>query len=173
MRSKWLSLMSVVLVLIVSIAACGPSATEAPPAAEPTEAPAAEEPTEEPAEEEAEEPAGETVEIRWFIGLGAGGNPEEIEVETAFVDIGDKRNGLRKVDMYGFVVRYFLIEGIRVLHRAIFHTCRAAGALVLQDVARLFGQGDREIPGLPFHAVNFRECQNLYVWMPADLDQFR
>jgi len=100
MRSKWLSLMSVVLVLIVSIAACGPSATEAPPAAEPTEAPAAEEPTEEPAEEEAEEPAGETVEIRWFIGLGAGGNPEEIEVETAFVEDFNAKYG----DQYTLVM---------------------------------------------------------------------
>jgi multiple sugar transport system substrate-binding protein len=54
-----------------------------------TEEPAEEEPAEEePAEEEPaeEEPAGEATEIRWFIGLGAGGNPEEVEKEEAFVE---------------------------------------------------------------------------------------
>jgi multiple sugar transport system substrate-binding protein len=105
--------MSVLLLLVVSISACGPSATEAPPAAEPTEAPAAEEPAEEPAEEEAEEPAeeeaeapaeeepaGEAVEIRWFIGLGAGGNPEEIAREEAFVEEFNAKYG----DQYKLVM---------------------------------------------------------------------
>jgi multiple sugar transport system substrate-binding protein len=96
------------LLLSILLAACGPAATEAPAVVEPTEAPAAEEPTEAPAAEEpveepteapaAEEPmAGEATEIRWFIGLGAGGNPEEIEREEAFVEkfnakYGDKYN---------------------------------------------------------------------------------
>jgi multiple sugar transport system substrate-binding protein len=96
--------MSVLLVLVLSIAACGPTATEAPPAEEPTEAPAAEEPTEAPAEEPteapAEEPAGEGVEIRWFIGLGAGGNPEEMEKEEAFVEEFNAKYG----DQYTLVM---------------------------------------------------------------------
>ena len=75
--------------------------------------------------------------------------------------------------MYGLVVRNFLVKGIRVLDRTIFYTCRTAGALVLDDVAGFLGQGDREISCLPLYTVNFRKCQNLYVWMPADLDQFR
>ena len=75
--------------------------------------------------------------------------------------------------MYGLVVRYFLVKGVRILYRAIFYTCRTAGALFLDDVSGFLGQGDREIPCLPLYAVNFGKCQNLNVWMPADLDQFR
>jgi multiple sugar transport system substrate-binding protein len=59
----------------------------------PTEETVVEEPVEEEVTEEevvAEEPAEEApegaIEIRWFIGLGAGGNPEEIEREEAFVE---------------------------------------------------------------------------------------
>jgi multiple sugar transport system substrate-binding protein len=74
--------MSVILVLVLSIAACGPGATEAPPAEEPTEAPA-EEPTEEPTEEPV--PA-EKVQIRWFVGLGTGGQPEHIEAQNQVVE---------------------------------------------------------------------------------------
>ena len=90
MKKTSILFVSLMVVLSLMMSACGPTATEAPPAAEPTEAPAAEEPTEAPAEEPTEapaeeEPAGEAVEIRWFIGLGAGGNPEEIEKEEAFV----------------------------------------------------------------------------------------
>jgi multiple sugar transport system substrate-binding protein len=104
MTYKRFSLISLLLVLVLLVAACGPTATEAPPAAEPTEAPAAEEPTEAPAEEPteapAEEPAGEAVEIRWFIGLGAGGNPEEIEKEEAFVEEFNAKYG----DQYTLVM---------------------------------------------------------------------
>ena len=73
------------------MAACGGGAAPEQPAAEQpaAEEPAAEEPAaEEPAAEEpaAEEPAADAVEIRWYIGLGAGGNPEEQEKEKAFVE---------------------------------------------------------------------------------------
>jgi multiple sugar transport system substrate-binding protein len=50
---------------------------------------------EEPTEEPEEEPAAEAVEIRWFIGLGAGGNPEEIEKEEAFVEEFNAKYGDR------------------------------------------------------------------------------
>ena len=110
MRYKWFSLMTVILVLVLAIAACGPTATEAPPAVEPTEPPAVEEPTEQPAEapteEPAEEPAGEAVEVRWFIGLGAGGNPEEIEKEEAFVEEFNAKYG----DQYKLVMDLSLIH---------------------------------------------------------------
>jgi multiple sugar transport system substrate-binding protein len=55
--------------------------------AAPTEAPAEEAaPTEAPAEEApAEEAAGDRVVIDWFVGLGTGGNAEQIEAEDAVV----------------------------------------------------------------------------------------
>jgi len=84
MRNTWFRLMSVLIVAVLLLSACG-TPTEAPATEEPME----EEPMEEePAEEEpaAEEPAGDVTEIRWFIGLGAGGNPEEQEKENAFVE---------------------------------------------------------------------------------------
>jgi multiple sugar transport system substrate-binding protein len=101
MKSKWFGLMSVLLVAVLLIAACGatpepaPEPTEVAAAPEPTEAEAAPEPTEaeEPTTAPAEEPAGDAVEIRWFIGLGAGGNPEEVEKEEAFVEAFNAKYG--------------------------------------------------------------------------------
>ena len=75
--------------------------------------------------------------------------------------------------MDGFIVRYFLIKLIRVFHRAVFYTGGTSRASILYNVSRLLGQGDLKVSCLPFHTVNFSKCQNLYVWMPADLDQFR
>ena len=46
-------------------------------------------------------------------------------------------------------------------------------AFILNDIAGLLFQGDFEIALLTFNRFNFRKRQNLYVWMPADLDQFR
>jgi multiple sugar transport system substrate-binding protein len=104
MNSKWFRLTSVLLVAILLISACG-AATE--PAAQPTEAPepteaaAAPEPTEaEEATAAPEAPPGEAVEVRWFIGLGAGGNPEEIEKEEAFVEAFNAKYG----DQYKLVM---------------------------------------------------------------------
>lgn len=109
MSKKHLTLVVSVLVLLsMLLAACGGGAAEPTPAPAPavaTEAPAApapaaEQPTAAPAAEAPAAPApaaGGPVTIRWFIGLGAGGNPEEIEKETAFVEAfnakyGDKYN---------------------------------------------------------------------------------
>jgi hypothetical protein len=64
------------------------------------------------------------------------------EVKTALVNIGNQRDGLRKIDMHGLVVGYILIEPIRVFDRAVLDACCTARALFLDDVARLFGQGD-------------------------------
>ncbi|MBN1259687.1 MAG: sugar ABC transporter substrate-binding protein, partial [Anaerolineae bacterium] len=91
MRKSLMSLFAMLLVVSIFFTACGGSAPTAEPNVEEpaateevveTEAPA----TEEPAEELAEEPASDAIEIRWFIGLGAGSNPEEIEREEAFVE---------------------------------------------------------------------------------------
>jgi hypothetical protein len=57
--------------------------------------------------------------------------------------------------MHGLVVGYILIEPIRVFDRAVLDACGTARALVLDDVARLFGQGDRKVAGVPFHTIDF------------------
>jgi hypothetical protein len=53
------------------------------------------------------------------------------QVNTAFVDIRDEGNGLSEVDMDGLILRYLLIELIRVFDRAVFDAGRTARALVL------------------------------------------
>ncbi len=92
---KKMSILLVSLLVVVSLlmSACGPAPTEAPPAEEPTEAPAVEEPTEAPAVEEPteepveeEEPAAEAVEIRWFVGLGAGSDEPTFAAQEAVVE---------------------------------------------------------------------------------------
>lgn len=107
------SLIALVVVLALALAACGGQAPSTPPAAEATTAPAAEAPaateapaaeapaaTEAPAPTEAAPPtatpvavntfdeaaaAGRTV-VRWFVGLGAGGQPEQIAAQEAAVE---------------------------------------------------------------------------------------
>jgi hypothetical protein len=75
--------------------------------------------------------------------------------------------------MHGLVVGDVLVEAIGILHRAILHAGGAAGALVFDDVARLFGQRDRKVARLSVDTVDFGVGENFDVWMPADLDQFR
>ncbi len=97
-KSKLAVLFTLFMVVGLMLAACGgaepapaaeaPAAVEAPAAA--TEAPAAEAPAAEApaptAAPAAEAPAmGDAAKVRWFVGLGAGGNPEEIAKEEAFV----------------------------------------------------------------------------------------
>jgi hypothetical protein len=74
--------------------------------------------------------------------------------------------------MDGFILGYFLIKHIRVFNRAVFNTGGAACAIVFDNVSGFPGQGDLEIPCFAFYTVNFRMGKNLYIWMPADLDQF-
>ena len=94
------------------------------------------------------------------------------QVNTAFINIGDQGNCLGKVDMDGFIRRYFLIELIRILDRAVFCTGRTTRTFVLNNVSGLLGQGYIKVSCFPFDTVNFSIRQNLYVWVPADLDQF-
>lgn len=90
---KKITLLTILFVLLsTALTACGGAATEASAA----EAPAAEEPAagepvaEEPAAEEpvAEEPEvpGEKVQVRWFVGLGAGSDDGTFEPQMAFVE---------------------------------------------------------------------------------------
>ena len=94
------------------------------------------------------------------------------KVKTAFIDISDKGNGLSEIDMDGFILRYFLIKLIRVFDRAIFYTGRTTRAFVLQNISGLFNQGYLEVSCFPLYTVNFSIGQDLYIGMPADLDQF-
>ena len=94
------------------------------------------------------------------------------KVKTAFIDIRDQGNGLSEVDMDGFILRYFLIKLIRVFDRAVFHAGRTTRAFALYNISGLFNQRDLEVSRFPFDTVNFSIRQDLYVGMPADLDQF-
>jgi multiple sugar transport system substrate-binding protein len=79
---KFMYILTALVVLSMVLTACGAPATSAP-----AEEPAVEEAPATEAAAEAESPSTEgPIEIRWFIGLGAGGNPEEVEKEQAFVD---------------------------------------------------------------------------------------
>ncbi|MBN8655223.1 MAG: extracellular solute-binding protein [Anaerolineae bacterium] len=81
MKKNLLVLLSLLVIASMMLAACATPAAEEPAAEEP----AAEEPaaTEEPA---AEEPAsGDKVQIRWFVGLGTGTNPEQVAAQEEVV----------------------------------------------------------------------------------------
>jgi hypothetical protein len=65
-----------------------------------------------------------------------------------------------------------LIVWIRDLDRAVLYTGSTARAFVFYNVPGLFIQGDLEISCFPFYTVNFSIGQDLYIGMPADLDQF-
>jgi hypothetical protein len=89
-----------------------------------------------------------------------------------FMDIGDQGNRLRKINMDRLTRRQVLIVRIRDLDRAVLDAGTTARAFVLDNVSGLFIQRDPEISCNPLDPVNFSIRQNLYVWMPADLDQF-
>ena len=65
-----------------------------------------------------------------------------------------------------------MIIWIRDLDRAVLYTGRTTRAFVLYNVSGLFIQGDLEVSCFPFYTVNFSIGQDLYIGMPADLDQF-
>jgi hypothetical protein len=73
--------------------------------------------------------------------------------------------------MDGFILRYLLIKLIRVCDRAVFYTGRTTPAFVLQNIPGLFGQSYLEVSCFSFYAVNVSIRQDLYIGMPADLDQ--
>ena len=60
------------------------------------------------------------------------------KIKTTFINISDQGDGLSEIDMYGLILRYLLIEPIRIFDRTVFHTGRTTCAFVLQN-----------IPGLP------------------------
>jgi multiple sugar transport system substrate-binding protein len=85
MRNKLLAFLAILLVASMLLTACGGAATEAP-----AEAPVEVAPTEAPVEPEPEptEPpaATEKVQVRWFVGLGTGTDPNQVTVQQEVVD---------------------------------------------------------------------------------------
>jgi hypothetical protein len=94
------------------------------------------------------------------------------KVNTAFIDVSDQGNGLMEVDMDGFILRYFLIKWIREFDRAVFDAGRTTRAFALYNIPGLSKQGDLEVSCFSFYPVDFRIRQDLYIGIPADLDQF-
>jgi hypothetical protein len=73
--------------------------------------------------------------------------------------------------MDGFIQRYFLIILIRVFDRTVFYTDGTTRAFILQDIPGFFNQRYVKISCLPFYTVNLGIGEDLYIGMPADLDQ--
>jgi hypothetical protein len=94
-----------------------------------------------------------------------------LEVEAAFVDVGDQGDGLGKVDMDGLVLGDVLVELVRILDRAVFDAGGAARALLLLDIAGLLQEGDGEVSCRAVNVINLGVGEYLYVRVPADLDQ--
>ena len=94
------------------------------------------------------------------------------EITAAIIYIGDKGNCLSEVYVDGFVLRYLLIEWIRVADRAVFYTGSTSRAFALIDVPGLFGQRYTEVPCFTLYPVNFSKREDFYVYVPVDLDQF-
>ena len=95
------------------------------------------------------------------------------KVTTAFVNICHKGNCLFKVYMDSFVLRYFLIELIRVFHGAVFYTGSTTGAFVLVNICGLFNQGYLKVSGFPLETVNFSIGHDLYIGMPFTFNKLR
>ena len=74
--------------------------------------------------------------------------------------------------MDGLILRYFLVELVRVFDRAVLDAGRATGAFALDDIPGFSIQGYLEVPCFPCDALDFGIRQDLDIWMPADLDQF-
>ena len=86
MRSRLFWMISVMVILAMMLTACGGTqATEAPTEAAPAEVPPTEAP-EPTAEPEMEEAPADRVQIRWFVGLGTGQQPEQVEAQEAVVE---------------------------------------------------------------------------------------
>jgi multiple sugar transport system substrate-binding protein len=78
-KSTYLPVISILVALSLFLNACGATSNVTPTtAAQPTAAPTVAAATDIPA-------AGEPVKIRWFVGLGTGTNPEQVDPEKAVV----------------------------------------------------------------------------------------
>src|SRR5688572_23823316 len=91
--SKWLKFLTILSILALVMAACTPPAPAGNDNADENDnADATEDPTEVATEDPTEAAGddggsgdGEPVTIRWFVGLGTGGNPEQIAAQEEVV----------------------------------------------------------------------------------------
>ena len=95
-----------------------------------------------------------------------------LEVQAAFIDVRDQGDGLREIDVDGFVRRYILIIRIRDFNRAVFHTGGAARTFFFYNVPGVLDQGNLKVTYFPLYLIDFSKGKNLYIGVPADLDQF-
>jgi len=58
------------------------------------------------------------------------------------------------------------------LHRAVFYTGGTPGTPFFQNIPGLFSHRYGKVSSFTFNTVNFSIGEDLYVGMPADLDQF-
>ena len=70
-----------------------------------------------------------------------------------------------------FILRYVLIKLIGIFDRTVFYTGSTTGTFVLQNIPGLFSKRYLKVSCFPFYTVNFSIGQDLYIGMPADLDQ--
>jgi hypothetical protein len=65
-----------------------------------------------------------------------------------------------------------LIVWIRDHDWTVFYAGGTTRAFVLNNISGLLNQGCLKVSCFSFYSINFSEGQDLYVGMPADLDQF-
>lgn len=91
---KLLSILSLLIVVTMILAACTPAATQAPPVDEPPAtdvAPATDVPA-------TDAPSGDKVQIRWFVGLGTGTDPAQLPAqEKAVADFNASQDEIELV----------------------------------------------------------------------------
>ena len=73
--------------------------------------------------------------------------------------------------MDGFIRRYFLIKLIGIFDRAVFYTGSTTRAFVSIMYLGFLSQRYLKVSCFPCYTVNFSIGQDLYIGMPADLDQ--
>jgi hypothetical protein len=83
-----------------------------------------------------------------------------------------QRNRLGILHIDGFAPAQVAVVGIRHFFRAFFSAQTAGNALVHIHVTGMLRHTDLKIPLLPGNAVHFRQGKQLYINVPADLDQF-
>jgi hypothetical protein len=66
-----------------------------------------------------------------------------------------------------------LVERVRVGNRAIFDAGSAAAAFIFPDIPGFLDEPDFEVPRLTLDRLDLGMGEDLYVFLPADLDQFR
>jgi hypothetical protein len=72
----------------------------------------------------------------------------------------------------GFALAQVAVVCIRHFFRAFFSAQTAGNALVHIHVSRMLYYGNLKITGFPGNVIDFRQCKQLDIYMPADLDQF-